>query len=247
MVELLEGKALPVVQGNDDLSRIDHLLCDLVAKIREYYRRLTTTEDERRSLQLLLLQERINPHLLYNTLSSIKWAFPDERLRSVIDAMVNYYRTTLKRGNEMLTVAQEIELIRQYLILQRFAYRSDFSFVVEIDATVRDIMIPKHLLQPFVENAFLHGINGLDKGGCITVRAMRASQAIVFEIVDNGVGMPQEKADALIRNGLPGTAAGYGIRNTRRRLELAYGLASLVSIRSAVNSGTTVTISIPTV
>ncbi len=70
---------------------------------------------------------------------------------------------------------------------------------------------------------------------------------LVFEIVDNGVGMPQEKADALVRNGLPGTAAGYGIRNTRRRLELAYGSASLVSIRSAANSGTTVTISIPTV
>ena len=59
--------------------------------------------------------------------------------------------------------------------------------------------------------------------------------------------LAQEKGDALIRNGVPGTAAGYGIRNTRRRLELAYGPAGLVSIRSAVNSGTTVTISIPTV
>ncbi len=179
------------IQGNDEFSKIDARFYELISKVKEYYAKITAYDMEEKSVKLKLLQERINPHLLYNTLSSIKCAYPDESLRNVIDSMVKYYRIALNKGNEILTVSQEVDMINAYIKLQKFAYRLDLTYTIEIDEQMMNLRIFKHLLQPIVENAILHGINGLEGKGTIKINGEFGKNCILFTIEDNGAGMTQ--------------------------------------------------------
>lgn len=244
--KLIATASYPILEGNDEFSSIHSKFFELVKKIEEYYQKLSHYEVEKKSLELMLLHERINPHLLYNTLASIVWAFPDKRLAQVVNTMVNYYRIALNKGNEILKVSQEIEMVKEYLDLQKFAYKSDFTYIINVDKEVLNFSITKHLLQPFVENAILHGIMGRENGGLITISGELESDKMIFKITDNGVGIDQDKLDKMFNNDYQGIYGGYGIKNIQKRLELYYGTDFQLIINSKINQGTTITIVIPT-
>ncbi|WNR45279.1 sensor histidine kinase [Paenibacillus roseipurpureus] len=236
------------VQGNDEFSRIASKFYDMAARIKEYYHRDAESEKENKSLQLQLLQERINPHFLYNTLSSLRWAFPNERLESIILSMAKYYRIALNEGHFRIRIEQELEMIREYLNLQRFAYVMEFTYDLQIEPELNDCYILKHLLQPVVENAFLHGIKGLKDQGYILVRVVKRGGQILIQVRDNGKGMTPEKLERILNsepNEQSEAAGGYGIQNVRRRLELHYGIQHGIHIQSQPGAGTTLTMLIP--
>lgn len=242
---LIESDLKPFLTWRDEFGQLGLTIHSLIQSIKEHYSKNLLYEMEKKSLELSLLQERINPHLLYNTLSAIKWAFPEPRLGQVIDNMVRYYRIVLNRGNEIIKLRDEVELIQEYVKLQKFTYRGEYTFDVHVEEAALDVTIPKNLLQPFMENAILHGVSIRKESGRIGLSAICREDSLVLEIADNGMGMDRERVEQILTGTYHGSVGGYGIRNVMKRLELFYQGKAEICISSERGAGTTVTVDIP--
>jgi sensor histidine kinase YesM len=233
-----------IIGGDDEFKQINSSFHGLIERIKESYRNNASVESEKRLLEAELQQDLINPHFLYNTLESIKWAAKDKQVTGIIDSMVMYYRTSLNKGDPMLPVRQELDLVEEYIKLQRFAFESDFRYSIECDAEASRCLMLKHLLQPAVENAIIHGIDKKGSVGRIAVSCRRREDMLVFTVEDNGSGISEEKLAGL-RSGQSGSSAGFGLGNVRKRLALYYGAEASLLIESDPGSGTRVVICIP--
>jgi sensor histidine kinase YesM len=249
---LMEGQELSFNAGNDEFTRIYIRFYEIIQKIREYYSKLCEYEKERKTLELEkkvleleLLQARINPHFLYNTLSALRFAFPNEKLSQLVASMAKYYRVALNRGENIIKVGDELDMVEEYLKIQKFTYISDFSYLIDMPENVRECMIIKHLLQPIVENAFIHGVSGVETGGVIKIIGGLYEGKLVFNIIDNGIGIEQEKIIRILNGENVSTYGGYGLRNVIRRIKTYYGNDYGLSIKSSLNEGTAVTVTIP--
>ncbi len=253
---LVQKSDLMVFKGHDEFSILNYKFRDLLLKVRQYYKNISDYELERKNfelekkkLELKLLQERINPHFLYNSLSCIKLAFPNKELEDIIDALIRYYRIALNRGNEILSVSEEVDMVEKYIKIQKFAFDSDFQYYISIDESILNCKMLKHILQPIVENAIIHGILGLQSGGLLKITGRNAGDTMIFQVIDNGVGMSRDKIDKLLDGNVDmkesSNSSGYGIKNVINRLDLRFGSSYSLKIDSAVDAGTTVTLEIP--
>ena len=195
-------------------------------------------------LQLAHAQSQINPHLLYNSLSIIRWSCIENNPELVdkIDAMVDYYRLSINDINEDYTVGDEVELIKKYIRLISFLHEVDYKYKINIDEKLMEMVTIQHIFQPFVENSILHGING-NPNGEITITGDFDGENIVFGIMDNGIGFDKHKLNAKLTD-IVGKKH-IGLQNTIRRIKLHYGKDSMVNIISTPGNGTEVIISIP--
>ena len=244
---LIEKGEIAILEGDDEFSRINAKFGELVGRIRDYYRRLADYQTEKKALELELLQALINPHFLYNTLDGIKWTCRDPVLTEVVDSMVRYYRIALNRGNKILRVAQEADMVEEYLKLQRFAYESDFRYRFALDDGIKNCLIIKHLLQPIAENAVLHGIRKRGSEGLIEIEGGMEEGKLVLVVKDNGSGMEPEKVAQIMSGVFKGTQGGYGLINIQKRIELQYGEGCGMRIESAPGLGTTVILTLPAI
>lgn len=195
--------------------------------------------------EMRALQAQINPHFLYNSLSIINWkaieAEEDEISKVTLD-LSTYYRTSLNRGETMTTVENEIRNIRAYLNIQLIMHDNSFRVEEEIDESCYQIMTPKLILQPLVENAIDHGLDPLEKEEkVLTIRVRKEENQVVFQVQDNGNGMPQEKAEQILGIQSPG----YGVHNVYERIKLLYKENGEMRIVSEEGRGTMVEIRIP--
>ena len=242
---LIQNDNIQLYTTKDEFGTLGNVFYELIFKVKEYYKKITDYELEKTVLETQILQERINPHFLYNTLSTMKWISEDKKIQNVVDSMVKYYRIALNKGSSIITITQESEMIVEYLQLQKFAYGNDFEFHIDIEEGVGNYFMLKHLLQPVVENAVLHGLNGRETGGIIHIKAKRNEANIIFEISDNGSGMEQDKVDKLLQGTHDSLFGGYGMRNVQKRMEVFYGAGFGIEIQSVLKQGTTVFMHIP--
>lgn len=224
----------------DDLGRLEDKFYDMLAKIREFYKSMLEHENEKKTFELELLQSRVNPHFLYNTLSTMKWNCKNEKMAGIIDSMVLYYRLALNKGDSVVKISQELKLVEEYLKIQQYTYESDFTYRIEVDDDVKELPTVRHLLQPVVENAVLHGINGLESGGRIKIEGKLKGGIITITVSDNGVGMTEETVNKLLDGEYKGKMGGYGIKNVQRRISLFYGPESAFKMESSPGTGTKV-------
>lgn len=244
-----EAGMQPVVPGDDesDIRSIESRIRELILNTQEYYARLEQAETEKNRLELEILQMRINPHFLYNTLTSIHYQTKDKRIRKSIDSLIHYYRIVLSKGHLFIKIEEELSMIREYLELQVFAYRLDhIRYEIEADEEVKSYTIIKHLLQPIVENALEHGLRSRDEMGMIRIRAGLDGKDIVIQIEDNGVGMkPEQIAHVLSEPEGGSEGGGYGIYNVQQRIETYYGSGYGITFHSKEGEGTCVMLRIP--
>jgi sensor histidine kinase YesM len=229
----------------DDLGKLEDKFYDMLEKVRDSYKRTMEYENDKKTFELELLQSRINPHFLYNTLSTMRWNCKSEKMARIIDSMVLYYRLALNKGDMIVKISHEMKLIEEYLKIQKYTYESDFTYIFEADENVKDLLTIRHLLQPIVENAVLHGINGLESGGVIRISVKSTGEAITLSVSDNGVGMSEETVNQLLYGEYKGKIGGYGIKNVQKRLNLFYGPNTSLQITSSRDKGTTTLITIP--
>ncbi|SDX37840.1 sensor histidine kinase [Paenibacillus sp. CF384] len=238
---------VPFEETEDEFGKMGRIFYELTMRIKEYYRKVTDYELEKTVLETQLLQERFNPHFLYNTLSTFRWIYNDPKVHEVVDSMVKYYRIALNKGSSIITIEQETEMIREYLRLQMFAYGNEFDYDIHIEGDTGEQLVLKNLLQPIVENAFLHGISGRESGGLITIRVSTndGNDTIRFEIADNGLGMGPEKIKRILDGTEESKYSGYGMKNVRNRMETYYGSGYGLEIESAPGQGTKVILTTP--
>ena len=221
---------------NEMLEQIEQLM----EEIKDKEKRLRTSE-------INVLHSQINPHFLYNALDTIVWMAEFNESEKVIEmtkALAQFFRLSLNGGNELTTIAKELDHVRQYLFIQQERYGEKLHYQIQCEDDVAEVQIPKILVQPIVENAIYHGIRPLEGTGKVVIRAVRSEGGIVLQVEDNGVGFNpdevQEEAEETIAK-----LGGVGIQNVDERVKLYYGAEYGVRIDSQVGVGTKVKIVLP--
>ena len=231
------------VKGTDEFARIDHKFKELLIKVKHYYKENSRIEMRNKALELELLQALINPHFLYNSLGSIKSAFDNQQLAATVDSLIKYYRIALNRGNSMLCITQEIEMVCLYMEIQKFAYEADFKYDIQIAEEIKGVHIPKNIIQPLVENALMHGITR-QPGDCITITGYADGEYVLLIVSDNGVGMTPERLKCVLSGMNTDMRVGYGMFNVMQRVKLIYGEGCGLEVKSTKGHGTTVSLRI---
>jgi len=235
-----------MVGGTDEFARIDQKFKELILEIRGHYENVARVETEKKALELELLQSLINPHFLYNSLDSLKDAYRDTPISTAVDDLIKYYRIALNRGNWTLSISQEVEMVRLYLEIQKFAYEADFKYDFQVDDEIGILTIPKNTLQPLVENSLMHGIRRLPQDK-ISITGQVDGEYVILTVADNGAGMDAKRLESVTEGINTGQHIGYGLYNVSERIKLFYGEGCGISIESEKGVGTKVKLKIRSV
>jgi two-component system, sensor histidine kinase YesM len=248
-------EALVTSQNVDEITELGMSFNIMIGRIRQLLDAKVKEQEILKKAELKALQAQINPHFLYNTLDTIVWMAQANKIDQVIDivqALSNFFRIALSKGQEWITIDQEIEHIRCYLTIQKLRYHDILDYKIEVDEDICSGTILKLTLQPLVENALYHGIKNKRSGGTITVRARRAgADQVMLEIVDNGVGFTPYKLSRIQASladdsgEISLSESGFGLENVHKRIQLYYGKQYGLSVQSKYQEGTRVTVTIP--
>jgi len=204
-------------------------------------RKLVEQEKALMQARMDALISQINPHFLFNTLNTVSSLirFDPDTARTVLFKLANILRRRLKSQIHFVPLKQELEFIDDYLDIEvvRFG-RDKLQIRKEIEAGTLDVMVPSMILQPLLENAIRHGIGPKIEGGTITLRATHGKGHLVIEVIDDGVGIPEERRYDILESGI-------GISNVHERLKVLYGQDSSMKIQSQPGKGTVIRIEIP--
>ena len=247
-------QALMTSDNVDEITELGMSFNIMIGKIKDLLDSKIKEQENLKKAELRALQAQVNPHFLYNTLDTIIWMAESKKTKDVVEivsALSSFFRISLSKGMDWITIREEMERVRSYLTIQKMRYRDILDFKIEVDADVAENTILKLLLQPLVENALYHGIKNRREGGMIHVRARRKDQdEILIEVQDDGIGFTLEKL-AQLRAELDDDSgdikleSGFGIGNVNNRIRLYYGKPYGVSVQSEYNSGTRVKLVIP--
>jgi len=203
--------------------------------------------EEQKQVQMMehkVLQAQIRPHFLYNTLDAIIWAAEADNMSDVITlvaSLSSFFRISLSHGIDFIPISDEIEHVRNYLVIQKIRYSDVLSYEIIVDEAIPDIKILKLLLQPLVENSLYHGIKNTRERGKIIVSILRDGEKLRFSVSDTGIGMTPERLEELLHDVRHGNGEkGYGLYNVNRRLKLYYGIQDGIEIKSEYKQGTEV-------
>jgi two-component system sensor histidine kinase YesM len=238
-----------VEKGNFPLmpaTRRQDEICKLVAEIQELLRKTIQDQSSIRQAELQALQAQIKPHFLYNTfdaISSLAMDGDNKKIYTLVKALGSYYRLSISKGSEVISLRDELDIVRNYLAIQKIRYSELFESHISLDETVANAKVLKLILQPLVENALYHGLKPLGSGGLIEINAQADGDNILLTVRDNGVGM-DEATLAEIQAGSAGNA-GFGLRTTLERLSIFYGIQDFYKISSQPGKGTVIEIRIP--
>ena len=205
--------------GNREIRQLRDGYNGMIGRMHRLVWRLVEEQKAKRRHELNVLQAQIKPHFLYNTLDSISALAlmgETERVCGLVEALGAYYRTSLSRGREVITVAEEIDMVRNYLAIQKIRYADLFEARFDLDPRTERLPMLKLVLQPLAENALYHGIRSQGRHGVITITTRLEAPHLVMEVADDGAGMESWRVERLLRgvaripDGDPETARGNG-------------------------------------
>lgn len=245
-------------QGNDEIGTLIKAFNQMVVRIRKlihdvYEAKLEQSRIklEKKEAELNALQSQMNPHFLYNTLESIRMRSVEKgekETAEMIKRLTRSFQRMIRFRQEWVTVAEEISYIKDFLTIQQYRFGPEFQYTMEIDPAILEWKIPKLVIQPFVENACLHGIEGSEQLGKVGIILRPMGNKLYCMVKDNGIGMAAERLRRLwvdIKAEEPQEANNIAIRNIYQRLKLYYGEDFSLLIDSAERQGTTITLIIP--
>ena len=243
MQEVEKGKtdlrAIP--NGASEFQQLAHHFNHMLNHLEQLMMEAREQEQLARVYELKALSSQINPHFLYNTLDTIIWMaeFQDtNRVVSITKALATYFRLALNGGEDLIPLTKEVDHVRQYLYIQQQRYEEKLSYEIQVDENIPDILLPKLVLQPLVENAIYHGIKEINRPGKIQLTVRYQSPSIKITIEDNGVGLKKQGTSNK-------ALGGVGIQNVKERLALYFGEEFKMEFDSVENSYTKVYLTIP--
>lgn len=247
-------QALVTGDNVDEITELGLSFNIMIGKIRDLLDSKIKEQENLKKAEMRALQAQINPHFLYNTLDTIIWMAESKKYEQVVEivsALSKFFRISLSKGRDWITIAEEVEQTRSYLTIQKIRYRDVLDFQIDFDERVSNNTVLKLILQPLVENALYHGIKNKRQGGTISVRAkMKNENEVLLEVEDDGIGFTEEKlaqlqAELADDSGDIRMESGFGIGNVNKRIRLYYGKQYGLSVSSKYNTGTCVTLVIP--
>jgi two-component system sensor histidine kinase YesM len=239
------------VYTSNEVGELSKTFNIMTSKIKELMNQNIKEQELKRKSELKALQSQINPHFLYNTLDSIIWMAESENKEEVIlmtSSLAKLFRLSISKGNETISIKDEIEHIKSYLTIQKMRYKDKLDFKIDVDKNILKYRVLKIILQPLVENSIYHGIKNTLDTGLITIEGKKVENKIFLKVTDNGNGMTPDQVDSIfdkkkMKN--KNTGSGVGVRNVNERIKLYFGNEYGLIYKSEIEVGTTVNVWLP--
>ena len=238
----------PVQSDTYEIRTLSESMEQMIVRLNAQIEQTTQKQASLRRAELALLQAQINPHFLYNTLDTIIWLIEAGKTleaEEMVSNLSSFFRHSLSRGEDVITLKEEEGHVRSYLQIQQARYKDVMRYSIDIDPGLQQARIPKLTLQPLVENALYHGVKLKRALGCITVTGRAEGGDILLRVADDGVGMTPQRLEQLRSSRDSGERVGFGLATVDERLRLLFGPDYGLSIVSREGEGTTVTVRIP--
>ena len=261
-IKRLDGSVREIESGNLDVEivpsgsyEVEHLgksIKNMLGRIKVLMSDLVAEHNAKRKSEFDTLQSQINPHFLYNTLDIIVWMIENEnsdKAVNIVTALAKFFRISLSKGKNIITVKDEVEHVRNYLMIQNMRFKNRFEYSIDVDEEVLSYSSLKLMLQPLVENAIYHGMEFMDGDGEIDVKVFKEDDSLYFTITDNGLGMSEDMVEALLsKDFVPSKkGSGIGVKNVNERIKLYFGNEYGLKVESEPDEGTKITIHLPAV
>lgn len=238
------------IGGTHEIRHLGKTIMSMVKQMRRLMDEMVKEQEEKTKSELDALQSQINPHFLYNTLDSVVWMVESERYQeaiSMVTALASLFRISLSKGNNIITIKDEITHATNYTNIQKVRFKNKFTAKFDIDPAIYDCITIKLIVQPLIENAIYYGVGNMVDDGEITVRGYEKDGDIYIEVSDNGMGIPEDTIKTLLaeKSKTRGKGSGIGLWNVNQRINLYFKGDYGLSISSELDEGTTVTIHLP--
>ena len=238
--------------SGDEVATLESSFNTMVGKIEELVANVRCEQVNLRRTELKLLQAQINPHFLYNTLDTIIWMAEDgqsEEVVEIVGALSDFFRVSLSKGRDYITLKEEESHVKSYLQIQQFRYADILEYEIDIPEELGEYNILKLTLQPIVENAIYHGVKQKRGKSKIMIHGSYKENHILLTVEDNGIGIQEEKLKQirlhLEKENPEITDRGFGLANVNARIRLNYGKEYGLSIDSTYGAGTKVSMILP--
>jgi two-component system, sensor histidine kinase YesM len=227
-------------------NQFNHMIIELGESIEKE----KTAIKKQREAEITALEAQINPHFLYNTLDTINWLAIDKEqyeISNAINSLAKILRYGVDKSNGIVEIRKEVEWLKQYVFLQQTRFKNSFQFILHVEPHVQDYPIHKLLLQPFVENAILHGFDEKKESHILEIVMSEGKDTIHITISDNGKGMPGQMVEKINNNTNESEEVNLhiGISNAIGRVQMYYGVLGNVKFHSKLGEGTSIYLEIP--
>lgn len=250
------------IRGADEIGSLGHSFDNMLDRVQLMLRQVETEQELKRQAEIAMLQAQINPHFLFNVLSSIRLKLlmkQDEENAAIVGSLSAMLRASFSSREEFVSIASELDFTKQYMELMRFTMRYPTEYAVHVDKELLLETVPRFILQPIIENAYKHGF--LQGGGRVVITIGLVQSRLTITIEDNGTGIEEHTLAALLQHirqkdaeigalsadGTPvaESAHGIGLINVYQRLKLIYGERFEMNIESIHGGRTTVQLIMP--
>ncbi|SFN40136.1 two-component system, sensor histidine kinase YesM [Pseudobutyrivibrio sp. UC1225] len=238
------------IGGSHEIRHLGRTIKSLVGQMHKLMDERVKEQKEKRKSELNALQAQINPHFLYNTLDSVIWMIEAEKYPeaiSMIKSLASLFRISLSKGNNIITIKDEITHARNYLAIQKVRYKNRFEANIDIDPEIENCVTIKLIIQPLIENAIYHAVGEMEDDGLIDIKGYQKDGDIYIEVIDNGMGIPQEVLDNLLteKTESKGKGSGIGLWNINQRINLYFKEDYGLAMYSELDEGTRAVIRLP--
>lgn len=260
-IEVLHEAALEVGKGdlnvevaittNDELAVLGRTFNQMISDIKRRMEESIAYEKATKELEIDRLMRQINPHFIYNTLNSIVYLAQIQGNKDIVkfsNAFISLLQDTLRVGTDdiFISMRQEIQNVRNYLLLQSYRYPDRFTVEYEIEEETLECRVPNVLIQPIVENAIFHGVAAKPQRGKLKLQIKKVHGQMEIVVEDDGLGMEEETVKRLLEGtSFHGQTHSIGIANVKERIKHIYGNGYGIQIYSKLGEGTKVVLSIP--
>lgn len=230
----------------EEFRDLSNSFSEMAFNLQRYIAKIEQDKNVLMKTELKALQWQINPHFLYNTLDSITWMCEHGKTEDAVkmlSALARLFRISISRGKELISVSKEVEHAECYLIIQSYRYKKAFDYTFEVEDKVKNYLCNKITIQPFLENALIHGMSPVDEMH-IDIKIFEQDEKLVIQVIDDGVGMSEEQVQKLLFDS-ESDNKGIGVNNVNKRIKINFGEEYGVKIDSEMDEGTTVTIYLP--
>ncbi|MFS0723150.1 cache domain-containing sensor histidine kinase [Paenibacillus sp. 1P07SE] len=236
-------------KSTDEIGHLSDGFNSLMDRIEALVTKIAEEERTKGEIEFKLLQSQVKPHFLYNTvetiISLIKLNMKTEAI-AVAKYMADFYNISLSRGNDVISIREEMKLTESYLEIQKLRYVEYMDYSMTIDEEIMRYATPKLMLQPLVENAIYHGLKWKKEKGQLRITGTLQEGQIIIEVLDNGVGMNPQQIEHLLQPAVEDKKqASFGARSVNRRIKMLYGDFYGLEVDSVSGSFTKVTIRLP--
>lgn len=241
-------KKLQVMETNHEMTRLQEGYNTMIDQIHQLFEDVMSEQKMKRKYELNVLNAQIRPHFLYNTFDAVcalALMKRSEDVYKLMQALGEYYRTSLHKGDETITLREELSIIKNYIVIQKYRFENLFDVCYQVDEQLMDCRILKLILQPFVENSIYHGLKTKNAEGTILIRGYREGSYLILSVWDDGMGMSREKIRKILHGEVVEEEKSFGVYGTVERIALYYNQEGCVDIKSQQGKGTEIIIRIP--